>query len=291
MAKLDPKDAGYEMLDAYLGGIKHLPPTPTLMIQLIELFRQPNADADEIVALLRRDTALAVEVLRRCNSSYFGLATPVMDIHEAVFHLGFHEVYQMTVSLSGMRTMKPKETIPGFQVETLQRHSSITAIAAGELALELDEPEGIAFTAGLLHDVGKVVLALGEHEKYVTVMDECKRKGVSLSVAEKILFGFNHDEIGARLLQRWGVPGEVVTPALKHNCPKPEGEWERFAAITNMSSRLANHIEQPKTPVPFIQLPGVRPLTEFLQLNDSQVPKWEETVREKVNGMPELLRA
>jgi putative nucleotidyltransferase with HDIG domain len=287
----EPKDAGYEVLDAYLGGIKHLPPTPTLMIQLLELFRQPSVDVDDIVILLRRDTALSVEVLRRCNSSYFGLETPVMDINEAVFQLGFYEVYQMTVSLAGMKTMTPKETIPGFQAQTLQRHSSIAAIAAGELAREVDESEGIAFTAGLLHDVGKLVLALGERERYVAVLDGCKRTGASLSETEKTLFGFNHDEVGARLLQRWGVPVEVVMPALRHNDFKPDGEWQQFVAITSMASRLANHIEQEKAPMPFIQLPGVRPLTEFLQLNISQVPEWEELVREKVKEMPELLRA
>jgi putative nucleotidyltransferase with HDIG domain len=284
-------DIGYEMLDAYLGRIQHLPPTPTLMIQLIELFRQPDADVDEIVTLLRRDTALSVEVLRRCNSSYFGLETPVMDINEAVFQLGFHEVYQMTVSLSGMRTMTPKETIPGFQAETLQRHSSIAAIAAGELAVEVNESEGIAFTAGLLHDVGKIVLALGERERYVQVIDGCKRTGSSLSETEKTLFGFNHDEIGARLLQRWGVPVEVVTPALRHNDAKPEGEWQRFVAITGMASHLANHIEQERPPLPFMQLPGVKSLTEFLQLNTGKIPEWEETVRTKVRQMPDLLRA
>jgi len=292
MPKLDEsKDAGYEVLDTYLGRIKNLPPTPTLMIQLLELFRQPNADVDEIVTLLRRDTALSVEVLRRCNNAYYGLETPVMDINEAVFQLGFYEVYQMTVSLAGMKTMTPKETIPGFQAQILQRHSSIAAIAAGELALEVDESEGIAFTAGLLHDVGKLVLALGERERYVQVIDGCKRTNSSLSETEKTLFGFNHEEVGARLLQRWGVPVEVVTPALRHNDPKPEGEWQRFVAITNMASRLANHIEQEKAPMPFIQLPGVQPLTEFLQLNNSQIPKWEELVRNKVKGIPELLAA
>ena len=137
----------------------------------------------------------------------------------------------------------------------------------------------------------KFNLHTGEREKYVMVLDDCKRKGASLSVVEKIIFGFNHDEIGARLLQRWGVPVEVVTPALKHNDPKPDGEWQRFTAITNMASRLANHIEQEKVILPFMQLPGVRPLTEFLQLNISQVPKWETSVREKVKGMPELFRA
>jgi putative nucleotidyltransferase with HDIG domain len=272
------------VLDTYIDGIKHLPPTPTLMIQLIELFRQPDTDVDEIVTLLSRDPALSVEVLRRCNSAYFALDTPVMDINEAVFRMGFYEIYQMTVSLFGMRALTPKENVPGFSAETLQRHSSITAIAAGALALEADESEGIAFTAGLLHDVGKLVLALGERDKYVAVVEECRSSGSSLSEREKMIFGFNHDEVGARLLQRWGVPVEVVMPALGHNDPKPTGEWHRCVAITNLGSRMANYIEQEKekAPMPFVQLPGVKPLTDFLKLNDNQVTQWEQAVRAKV---------
>ena len=285
--KPKPTRVDPHVLDNYIEGIKHLPPTPTLMIQLIELFRKPNTEVDEIVALLSRDPALSVEVLRRCNSVYFAQDTPVMDINEAVFRMGFYEIYQMTVSMYGMQVLTPGEKVPGFSAEVLQRHSNITAIAAGALALETEEPEGIAFTAGLLHDVGKLVLALGERDKYVAVIDECRTSGASLSEKEKTIFGFNHDEIGARLLQRWGVPVEVVMPALGHNDPKPSGEWHRFVAITNMGSRMANYIEQEKakTPMPFIQLPGVRPLADSLKLRDNQMAEWEQVVRAKVEQL------
>ncbi|HTV40223.1 MAG TPA: HDOD domain-containing protein [Candidatus Sulfotelmatobacter sp.] len=311
MDKPKPKPTRVDphVLDTYIEGIQHLPPTPTLMLQLIELFRKPDVDADEIVALLGRDPALAVEVLRRCNSAYYGLDTPVMDINEAVFRMGFYEVYQMAVALSGMRALTPGEKVPGFSAETLQRHSNITAIAAGALALEADQSEGIAFTAGLLHDVGKLVLALGERDKYVTVMENCRSSGASLNETEKMIFGFNHDEVGARLLQRWGVPVEVVMPALGHNDPAPTGEWHQVVAITNLASRMANYIEQAvgqscrsaqvterqimagqekeKTPgpTPFVQLPGVKPLTDFLKLKDTQVIQWEQVVRAKVEQL------
>jgi putative nucleotidyltransferase with HDIG domain len=286
--KPKPTRVDPQVLDSYIEGIQHLPPTPTLMLQLIDLFRRPDTDVDEIVSLLSRDPALCVEVLRRCNSAFFAQDTPVMDINEAVFRMGFYEVYQMTVSLSGMRALTPKENVRGFSAEALQRHSNIAAIAAGALALEVEEPEGIAFTAGLLHDVGKLVLALGERDKYVAVVEECRTSGASLSEKEKTVFGFNHDEIGARLLQRWGVPVEVVMPALGHNDPEPSGEWHRFVTITNMGSRLANYIElgKDKAPaMPFVQMPGVKPLADALKLRDNQVTDWEHAVRAKVEQL------
>jgi putative nucleotidyltransferase with HDIG domain len=280
-----------QALNAYLETIKHLPPTPTLMIQLIELFRQPYADADEIVTVLRRDPALSVEVLRRCNSSHYGLEAPVMDINEAVFRIGFYEVYQITVSLSGMKALTPKQAVPGFPVRELQRHSSITAIAASALALEVGESEGIAFTAGLLHDVGKLVLALGERERYIAVLEECVRTNTSLSETEKLIFGFNHDEVGARLLHRWGVPIEVVKPALGHNDPVQPGEAQVYVAITNLASHLANRLDQKAVSGPFWNIPGVKATMQFLNLNEKQVLGWEAVVRNKARELSPLLGA
>src|ERR1700722_10450705 len=131
-----PEKTSKQELDAYLDKIRHLPPKPTLMIELIKLFRQPDADVDQIVALLRRDPALSIEVLRRCNSSYSGLESPVMDIHEAVFRLGFQEAYEITMTLFGMRMMSVQKQAPNFPMEALRVHSTITAMAAGALALE-----------------------------------------------------------------------------------------------------------------------------------------------------------
>jgi putative nucleotidyltransferase with HDIG domain len=281
--------ASEEALDAYLDRIKHLPPKPTLMIELIKLFRQPNADVEQIVALLRHDPVLSIEVLRRCNSSYGGLEEPVMDIYEAVFRLGFYEVYQITVTLFGMRMMSMKKELHGFPIENLRLHSTMTAVAAGALALEAGESEGLAFTAGLLHDVGKMVLALAENEKYAALLEDCRRDGSSLNEAEKKLFGFNHTEIGARLLHRWGVPVEVVLPVLEHHEPQPMGEWRRFAMITNISSRLANYIQEQSPSLPFSQTPGVDSLMESLELSHGQIHTWERFVRDKVKQLPALL--
>jgi putative nucleotidyltransferase with HDIG domain len=288
-----PKDliqAEEVALDAFIDRISHLPPTPTLMIQLIDLFRQSDADVDQIVALLRRDPALSLEVIRRCNNARFAGDSPVRDINAAVFRLGFHEVYKMVVSMCGMRTLTAKE-VPGFSAEALRRHSCIAAIAAGMLALSLGESEGIAFTAGLLHDVGKLILALGEGEKYVALMDHCHRTGTSLSMTEKVSFGFNHKEVGARLLRRWGAPDEVSLPALMPLEVDPEVELHRIVVITKLASLLAQYIEQEKPAVPFSGLTEVRPLTEAINLDDVHLLAWEGQVRSKVKELPATLTA
>jgi putative nucleotidyltransferase with HDIG domain len=288
----EPKDAGNQAIDAYLDGIKHLPPPPTVMIQLINLFRQQDADLDDIVGLLRRDAALAAEILRRCNNSFMtDDEEAASDINDAVFRLGFYEVYQVTVTLFSLRMLHIEKEAPRFPAEQLRRHSTITGIASGELALELNLSEGVAFTAGLLHDIGKLALALAEGAPYGNMIRDCEQAGTSLSEAEKSKFGFNHTELGGRLLQRWGVPEEVVLPALGHNDPAQPGEMQHYVAITNLSSRLANRIELKKVSGPFLEMSGVKPLVEFLELSKEQVMAWEKAVRDKVRQLPALMGA
>jgi putative nucleotidyltransferase with HDIG domain len=271
-------------LDAYLDGIKCLPPTPAVMIKLIETFRQPDVDADEIVQLLRRDPALGLEVLRRCNNSFFGDDSEVKDVTEAVFRLGFYEVYKITVMLFGMRVLAVKESVPGFPQEELRRHSSIAAIAAGALAREVNLSEGVALTAGLLHDIGKLAMVLAEREKYVHLIENSQRQGVSLSRMEKETYGFNHSEIGGRLLWRWGLPEEVVVPVAEHNDPAENGGQHRLGLITNAASTLASHI-QSGSPESLPDSPKTENLRMVLGLGKDQISDWEHFVRSRIRQL------
>jgi putative nucleotidyltransferase with HDIG domain len=278
-------------IDTYINRVKYLPPTPTLMIQLINLFHRHDADVDEITKLLQRDPALSAEVLRRCRNSFFGGDQPARDINEAVFCLGFYEVYQITVTLFGMRMLAVEKEAPGFPAEQLRWHSSVTGIAAGKLAQRLNAPEGTAFTAGLLHDVGKFVLAMAEGKKYVALLEASKRTGISLSLAEKARFGFDHSELGARLLQRWGLPEEVVASALGHNEEYGHGNLQSLVFIISLSSRLANHIASQNPTGRLVEMSGVKPLMEALGLQETEVQEWEQAVREKVKQLPGLMMA
>ena len=204
-------------LDGYLNTVECLPPAPGLLIKLIELFRQPEHDVDEIVALMRQDPSVTAEILRRCNSSFFGDEEPVTDIRESVFRLGFYEIYRISVALFGSQAISMAKVAERVEVEALWRHSVITAIAGGTMAREVGESEGSVFTAGLLHDIGKIVLALAEGPRYEELLRTHGHFGPTLNEAENVTFGFGHGEIGALLLARWHVPEQVSVPVLCHH--------------------------------------------------------------------------
>ncbi len=239
-----------DRLDQYIDGVRHLPPTPTLMVKLLALFREPDVDIDEVVQLMSHDPSITAEVLKRCNSGYFGGSEPATDMFEAVTRLGFYEVYQIVVALFGARAMAAPDSGGGIEVAALWQHSVIVAVAAGVVAKELGEPEGIAFTAGLLHDVGKVVLASEEGAKYVTAVLQGGPAGLMLANAERALFGFDHTEVGARLLARWELPPDVIAAARHHHQLAGAEPYERFAANVQLANALAHRAEASPTPSP-----------------------------------------
>jgi len=277
-----------DALDSYLDKIQNLPPTPTLMIKLIELFRQADSDVDEVVKLMRRDPALSAEVLRRCNLSIFGDEEPVKDINDALFRLGFYEVYRLAVSLFGMQALTLTKELKDFPAEALRRHSGITAIAAGLLAKEVGESEGIAFTVGLLHDVGKVALAAAEGPRYSALLQACGQSGALLSSSEKTVFGFNHGEIGARLLIRWGVPDEISIPVSGHHHAEWSGSYERLVTVVDLANLLAHQLQKNLAPK-FQELPAVQEAMHMLGLEPEQIFVVQHQLRKTVAQLPSLL--
>jgi len=230
-------------LDNYIGKVEHLPATPAVLVKMLALFRQPDRDVDEIVELMRQDPSLTAEVLRHSNSAYFGTETPIVDVFEAIMRMGFYEVYQIAVAKLGSQALSLPQGRCGIDVETLWRHSLTAAATTGVLAKKLGEHEGLAFTAGLLHDVGKIVLASAEGPAYTAMAAEHGMGGSSRQAAEVKLFGFGHSEVGARLLGRWKLPEEISLPVRHHHDVVWPAQFERFCAIVSLGNLMAHAAE------------------------------------------------
>ena len=249
----------------YIENIKYLPQTPDLMMRLVECFQNPDLDIDEIVGLIELDPAVTAEALKCCNSSFFATEQPVLDISEAVLRIGFYELYQISMAVFGRQSIVSKN-IRGIDVQALWRHSAITAIAARRLAHELDECEGAAFTAGILHDLGKVVFASAEGERYGELIQRAKSDGTPLIEAEIEAFGFDHAELGACLLGRWRMPAMISDSVLQHHQQTWSSPQARLEAIVCLANKLAYCIEGMPLDECFA-LPEVAAAKKFLGLN------------------------
>lgn len=280
--------AEQDKLHCYLDKVERLPPAPSLMVKLIGLARQPDRDPGDLVQLMKHDPAVTAEVLHRCNSPVYGEEEPVTDLQEALFRLGFIEVYRIAVGLFGRQTIATVRAAQAMQVEALWRHSTITAIIGGTLAREMGEPEGISFTAGLLHDVGKVVLAMAENTRYADLQREYGMSGVPMYEAEKAAFGFSHSEVGALLLHRWGVPEDVSKPVLGHHDAFWTGPYDRTTAIVYLANLIAHHSE-PAEPDRLCEMPDATHSLELLGLRAGDLPRLQQIALMDVLRLGSLL--
>lgn len=197
-----------------------LPAAPWLLPKLIEQLNDPDAAADQVEALIRLDAGLASGTLRLANSAYFNAAAPCDSLSEAIVRLGFREVYRLATT--GIASRWLSKDVPGYGWEPgdLYRHSLTVAVAADLLAKETQatNPE-LAYTAGLLHDVGKLALAYTCAEHFERVREVQSGEHLTWREAEEKVFGYDHTIVGGALLQEWGFPVNLVQVAYFYSRP------------------------------------------------------------------------
>jgi HD-like signal output (HDOD) protein len=229
--------------DRYLDRITALPPAPGIATELLGIFSDPNIDIDRVVDLIRRDPSLTANVIKMCNTAYFRGAEPSNDIFEAVTRMGFYDVYRVVASLVGARAMSAWNTKGALNVNDLWGRSLASAIAAGKLAKRSDESEAVAYTAGLLHDIGMLVVASVEGVRYGELVSGAEKSGASLRDAEQEAFGVDHAMVGGQLLFRWGLPEDLTHAVGLHDEPPCVGEpFGRLTTIVQIASNLAGQM-------------------------------------------------
>lgn len=229
-------------LDEYIDKVKSLPPAPRVLPQLLKLLGQPDIDNSKVVELITYDPSLTAMVLQVCNSAYLGAATPAADLEEAVMRLGFDKVYQIVAAGSIGRTIAPAQKGYGIGEVELWKHS-VTAAVAGELmAKDNGDDQSIVFTAALLHDIGKIILAQALGQVYSKLIEDAEANQYSLLETEKRLLGVHHAEIGGRLLDRWKFPPNMVAAVCFHHQPGAAVPYEKLASYVYLGNMIAHFL-------------------------------------------------
>jgi putative nucleotidyltransferase with HDIG domain len=223
--------------------VKNLPPVSYAALKLVNLLDQPSVSNDEVVQVLKYDNVLTAKLLRACNSPYFGLEDSVSSVDQAVFLLGHQQILHIVLTLAfGSAMVIP---LPGYAVEAneLWRHSLVTATAAETVAsqiTELNVEPAVAFTVGLLHDMGKLVMGqVLTPELQADLRRRVEQEHVSRSEAEKAALGTDHSEVGACLLQEWRLPEEIVEAVANHHHPVLEPR-PRLSVVTHLANCIAH---------------------------------------------------
>ncbi|WP_028314304.1 HDOD domain-containing protein [Desulfatibacillum aliphaticivorans] len=211
-------------IESILKDLEQLPPFPTVVAQALALLDSPDSSAMDVVQVVQYDQAITANVLKVCNSAYFGLPGKVSSLREAVIRLGNKQLKE--IILTGTVVKYYKNAMEGYALSKhdLWKHAISTAIISRIISKRFPGvDEGAVFTAGLLHDVGKTILDAVVDEYFNQMFALVGEKGYSFTEAEQEVLGLDHAEIGARMGELWGFPKEIVHAIRFHHAP-PEGD-------------------------------------------------------------------
>jgi len=200
-----------------LGSVGTLPPMPATFAALQLALTDPTIDSRKIAAIVQKDTAIAAKVLQACNSAFFRLPRRVASIQQAVSYLGLSTVRSMVLSAELFST--GQSVCAALNLGQLQRHAFSVAAVARSLSRDIDRADE-AFLAGLLHDVGFLLLGRLFKDQMQLAL-EASAAGMALAEAEHKYVGVDHGTAGAYLLGLWGLPFEVVEAVAQHEDPTP----------------------------------------------------------------------
>jgi HD-like signal output (HDOD) protein len=231
------------LLDDILARVEALPPLPDTTRQLAGVLSDPASSLADVVGIIRYDQSLTVEVLRLCNSAYFGLSRRVETLDDAVRLLGTAKVVQLVFAAHARATLARPQPGYGLPAGALWRHSVGVALAGQRLGARMNPAvsngqAGLLFTAGLLHDVGKVVLSEYVGQQYTEICQQVTEQHCTFAQAETAVLGFAHAEIGGRLAERWNLPAAIVRCVRHHHEPEALAEPDLLVDAVHVADAL-----------------------------------------------------
>lgn len=222
--------------EEYLKIADRLSPAPRILPRLLNVLSDHSSDVGQVIELISFDPDLTAKVLRASNSAFVGLPEPARDVGEAVNQLGVNFVYELAAAACGSSTFGSAK---GGASAALWKHAVTTALAAQILAEDFQMEPGAQFTAALLHDIGKAILAEQWHEQYWALLEQTRFSPADLPELEKATFAINHAELGGRLLAQWKFPPSISASVWHHHAPLAGMPFERETACVTLADAIA----------------------------------------------------
>jgi HD-like signal output (HDOD) protein/CheY-like chemotaxis protein len=224
-----------EAIKRLVAQMARLPSIPSLYCEIVEASQDPEITMEAVGRIIEKDIAMTAQILKLVNSAFFGLRRQMSSPAEAANYLGLDTIRSLVLSVNAFSQFDAPK-LEGFSIAALWAHSLETGAAARTIAQMEDADRKLAdeaFVAGLLHDTGKLVLAVNFADQFNQVPTTMRNEGVEQCEAEQKVFGASHADVGGYLLGLWGLPVPVVEAIALHHRPSgvPEKVFSPLTAV------------------------------------------------------------
>lgn len=236
-------DKRVERLRRSTESVLTLPTLPESVSRLLGMVDDPDTSARALAQAISSDQVLTARVLKLANSSYYGFQQKVGTVSLALVVLGFQSVKDLALTTSVMRTFGKASSDARFDMRVFWEHALAVAVASRHLSRVLRVgTAGEAFTAGILHDIGQVVLHEYHPEAFQEAIHLAREGGKPLNEAEIEVLGAGHPQVGGWLCRRWNLPDRICEAVSLHHGPFPGGDSTGLAALVALADHLAGSI-------------------------------------------------
>ena len=270
-----------ERFQADLDGIEDLPTLPTIFAEVDRLCKDPDIGADELSKVIETDPSITLKLLSLANSAFFGFSRRIKTVHEAISLLGNKTVKNAILNIAVYEATKDLDTSAGLDKKALWVHAAGVGSVARFLCKKLSIDRDEAFTAGIVHDIGKIIFDSLYADFYSDVLKQVAAEDVSIYQAEEEVIGLTHAQIGEKLAEAWNLGPELVSAIGYHHSPdRAEGD-EEIATLVHIGDVVARRLDVGSggdSTVPDID-PGA---LKKLGVSSDQLTEWDQEIQEAV---------
>ena len=239
--------------DVLLSTVRELPALPAVVLELIDLLGRDDVAADQLGDKISHDQALTAKTLRLANSSFYGMPRKVSRVSDAISVLGMRTVRTVVTAAAVTGSFAPPRC-EGFDFAAFWRHAIGTAVCARLLAPSMKLDPEAAFTAGLLHDLGYLVLASCFAERFAEVLHFQAERDLPAVNAEHLLLGMDHTAVGGHLAEHWRFSPAVVQAIRQHHAPDVDGPGVGLCSLVHVADNIVHalalaHVEGDAVPM------------------------------------------
>lgn len=263
--------------------IHNLPTPPIVFSQITRVINNPDASAYEIGAIIAEDPALTAKVLKLTNSSFYGISRTITNVKQAIVILGMDAVKSLVISASVFEAFSKNKALDNEYLENFWRHSLSVAFMAKIISrlkktVNLQEAE-IAFSGGLLHDIGKLIIISHLPDEYLKIktIQEKKASMAEIDIEASIL-QFTHADLGSYMAAKWNLPEEICD-AISYHHSEQKITVDSLSAIIHLADHLAHEADSEAENRPGTSNPFFESVWEALGLESSSSEQLLEMLR------------